>query len=114
MQRAHPLLVLTSIFLAPAVSQAATAFTVRTNDGLALGLDIGGGVHEVIAGGATLPLLGPGGFFVSEVTGADVPLPMDGATRSGTPLLGVASQTGANEITISGIVDALGISFAAV
>ena len=114
MQRAHRLLVLASIFLAPALSQAATAFTVRTNDGLGLGLDAHGVLQEVTAGGAALPLLGPGGFFVSEVTGADVPLPMDGATRSGTPLLGIASQTGANEITISGILDAPGISFTAV
>src|SRR5438876_410247 len=109
MQRAHRLLVLASIFLAPALSHAATAFTVRTNDGLGLGLDAHGVLQEVTAGGAALPLLGPGGFFVSEVTGADVPLPMDGATRSGTPLLGIASQTGANEITISGILDAPGI-----
>src|SRR5919201_2063478 len=114
MQRAHPLLVLASIILAPALSQAATAFTVRTNDGLALGFDTHGVLQEVTAGGATLPLLGPGGFFASEVTGADVPLPMDGATRSGTPLLGVASQTGVNEITVSGILDAPGISFTAV
>jgi len=72
MQRAHRLLVLASIFLAPALSQAATAFMVRTNDGLALGLDAHGALQEVTAGGAALPLLGPGGFFVSEVTGADV------------------------------------------
>src|SRR5437764_2503702 len=114
MQRTCRLLVLASILLTPALSQAATAFQVQTNDGLALGLDAFGAIQAVAAGGAALPLLGPGGFFVSEVTGADVPLPMDGAPRSGTPLLGVASQTGANEIMVSGILDAPGISFTAV
>src|SRR5437764_14478325 len=109
MQRAHRLLVLASVFLAPALSQAATAFTVRTNDGLALGLDARGALQQATAEGAALPLLGPGGFFVSEVTGADVPLPMDAATRSGTPLRGVASQTGASEITARRILHPPGI-----
>src|SRR6185436_15755354 len=50
----------------------------------------------------------------SEVTSADAPLPYDGATRPGTPLLGAVAQTGANELTISGILDAPGINFTAV
>src|SRR5438034_1500833 len=102
MQRARRLLflaVLASILLTPALSQAATAFEVRTNDGLALGLDASGAVQELTAGGAALPLLGPGGFFVSEVTRADVPLPMDCATRPGTALFARAPQTGANRLT---------------
>src|SRR5437763_7085356 len=108
MQRAHHFLVLTvlaSMLLTPALSQASTAFEVRTNDGLALGLDAFGAVQAVAAGGTALPLLGPGGFYVSEVTGADVPLPLNGATRPGTPLLGVASQPGPNEVTVRGVLD---------
>src|SRR4051812_25800692 len=103
MQRTRCLLALTSIVLVPALSQAATAFTVQTNDGLALGFDVRGVLQEVTDRGAALPLLGAGGFFVSEVTAADVPLPSNGATRSGTSLLGVASQTGSNELTIESI-----------
>src|SRR3954464_815477 len=114
MQRARCLLVPIAIFLVPALSQAATAVAVQTNDGLALGFDAHGALTAVSAAGTALPLLGTGGFFVSEVTSADVPLPANGATRPGTALLGNATQSGPNEVTISGILDAPGITFTAV
>ena len=114
MLRTLRLLALGSVFLFPALSQAATAFSVQTNDGLALGLDAQGAIQSVSVNGTALPLLGAGGFYVSEVLATDTPLPMDGATRAGTAVLGVATATGANEVTVSGILDALGLSFTAV
>lgn len=104
-----------AILLAPALTRAApVALTVQTWDGLTLGLDAQGAIQSVSMNGTQLPVLGAGGFFISEVLASQTPLPYDGSTRAGTAMLGVASATGDNQVTVSGIMDALGVSFTAV
>ncbi|MHB8874521.1 MAG: hypothetical protein ACYC8T_12605 [Myxococcaceae bacterium] len=103
-----------STLLFTPVSLAAPALSVRTNDGLSLGLDARGAIQQVSVDGTPLPLLGDGGFFISEVTAAQAPLPMDGATRPGAAVLGTATSTGPNEITVTGHVEVLAADFTAV
>src|SRR5688500_9901386 len=92
---------LVALSLLGTTAASAAPLTVATYDGLVVTVAEDGGIDGVTLDGASLPVSGRGGFFLSEVTAASTPLPYDGTTRAGVAVTGSAVQTAADEVTIT-------------